>query len=233
MGASAGHEIGAHSLFHETMGDELFPIPGVKPLLPEECYHRIELNTKIVEDALGAKVTSFRCPRLWGSTAVTNALEDLGYKVELSYPMFFYHERLVPYHPNRSDWTKEGDMKILQVPNFADLTIESHDNFGRDRDQWPNWRTKGADVLIQNIDNMTKFYEERNLPAVFCFYMHPWEFEEMPQRTIHYGEGAVLPDLECVKNCGEVGVRELDKLIKLLKERNFDFMSGNELTTRF
>ena len=32
---SAGHEIGTHSLYHETVGDSLFEIPGTYPLLPE------------------------------------------------------------------------------------------------------------------------------------------------------------------------------------------------------
>ncbi len=32
MVAGSNNEVGAHSLYHETVGDELFPIPGVKPL---------------------------------------------------------------------------------------------------------------------------------------------------------------------------------------------------------
>ncbi len=63
---NAGHEVGCHSLYHETIGDEIFPIPGVKPLLPQECFLRIQIATDIVEEVLGDKVTSFRAPRLWG-----------------------------------------------------------------------------------------------------------------------------------------------------------------------
>jgi hypothetical protein len=37
MVSGAGHEVGCHSLYHETLGDELFPIPGLKPVLPECC----------------------------------------------------------------------------------------------------------------------------------------------------------------------------------------------------
>jgi hypothetical protein len=115
----AGHEVGCHSLYHETVGDELFSIPGVKPLLPEECAHRIEVATAWVHEALGGKVTSFRAPRLWGSTAMVNALESLGYTADASYPLYFYRERLVPYHPSRMDWTKEGHLRILEIPNFG------------------------------------------------------------------------------------------------------------------
>jgi hypothetical protein len=33
---NAGQEVGCHSLYHETVGDELFPLPDVKPLLRHE-----------------------------------------------------------------------------------------------------------------------------------------------------------------------------------------------------
>jgi peptidoglycan/xylan/chitin deacetylase (PgdA/CDA1 family) len=133
----AQHEVGCHSLYHETVGDELFPIPGMKPLLPEECAHRIEVATKWVQKALGDKVTSFRAPRLWGSTPMVTALESLGYTADASYPLYFYRKRLLPYHPSRRDWTKEGNLRILEIPNFADMTMTSRDPYGRDRDQWP------------------------------------------------------------------------------------------------
>ena len=42
MVLDSGSEVGAHSLYHETVGDELFPIPGVKPLLPEEVPFRVK-----------------------------------------------------------------------------------------------------------------------------------------------------------------------------------------------
>lgn len=227
--ARAGHEVGCHSLYHETVGDELFPIPGVKPLLPEECYGRIKKATETVEGVLGDKVTSFRAPRLWGSTTLVNALEGLGYTADASYPLYFYKERLVPYHPDRKDWTKEGNMKILEIPNFADMTIESTDEYGRDRDQWPLFRTEGAKRLIEHIDNMLELYKEKALPATICLYLHPWEFHKMPEGLIHYGEGSVLPDAFITGNCGEVAVRELDRLISLLEERGGVFRQVRQL----
>ena len=87
MVRDAGHEIGAHTLYHETIGDALFEIPGMVPVLPEEVENRLRLNTEIVEKIAGVRPTSFRCPRLFGSTAVVNALENLGYKADVSYPM--------------------------------------------------------------------------------------------------------------------------------------------------
>ncbi len=34
--ADRGHEVGCHSVYHETLGDPIFDIPGNPPLLPEE-----------------------------------------------------------------------------------------------------------------------------------------------------------------------------------------------------
>jgi peptidoglycan-N-acetylglucosamine deacetylase len=225
----AGHEVGCHSLYHETLGDELIPIPGLRPVLPEECRHRVEAATKIVEDVAGCKMSSFRAPRLWGSTAMVNALEDLGYAADASYPMFFYKDRITPYHPSHDDWTLEGDMRIIEIPNFADMTMTSCDPGGRDRDQWPLFRTEGAQALMRHIDAMLGFYQERRLPAVLCFYFHPWEFYEMPQGLIHFGEGAVLPDPFIVKNCGPYALAQLDSLISLLKNRGADFRRARDI----
>jgi hypothetical protein len=223
MVSVSGHEIGCHSLYHETLGDELIPIPGLRSVLPEECYHRVEVATKVVEDVAGCKMQSFRAPRLWGSTALVNALEDLGYKTDASYPMFFHKDRLAPYHPSRGNWLSQGNMKILEIPNFADMTIESNDVGGRDRDQWPKFRTESASALMVNIKNMLKMYQARNLSPVFCFYLHPWEFYKMPEGLIHFGEGAVQPDPFIIKNCGKYALEQLDMLIDLLKNIGADF----------
>ena len=231
--ASAGHEVGCHSLYHETLGDEIIPIPGLRPVLPEECQHRIEVATDVVQQVLGGKVVSFRAPRLWGSTAMVNALEDLGYAADASYPMFFHTKRLVPYYPSRSDWTAEGDMTILEIPNFADMTMTSKDPHGRDRDQWPIYRTEGAHALMTHIDNMLGLYRRNGLPAVLCFYLHPWEFHEMPSGPIHYGEGAVLPDPFITRNCGPVALRELDRLIVMLKDRGAVFATARAVAGTF
>ncbi len=59
------------------------------------------------EKAAGVKPASFRAPRLWGSTAMVNALEKLGYKADASYPLYFYRKRLFPYHPSRKNWLRK------------------------------------------------------------------------------------------------------------------------------
>jgi peptidoglycan/xylan/chitin deacetylase (PgdA/CDA1 family) len=185
---AAGHEVGAHTLFHETVGDSLYPIPGLLPILPEEVPNRIRRCTEVVEYVTGVRPVSFRCPRLFGSTTVVNTLDELGYVADSTYPMFFFRERLRPYHPSRDDWTREGDLRIVEIPVFADLSMESHDPYGRDMDQWPVYRTQGTPALLEHIDGYVGYCEARGVTPFLSFYFHPWEFHPMPQGPIHYGE---------------------------------------------
>lgn len=226
----AGHEIGAHSLYHETVGDALFPIPGLHPLLPHEVKPRLELNTRWVEEIAGTRPVSFRCPRLFGSTSVCNALEELGYVSDASYPMYFYREQLEPYHPATDDWTRKGAMRLVQIPNFADLAIESTDTYGRDRDQWPKFRTESAEKLLAHVDHFLDYLETRNVPRkVLAFYFHPWEFHPMPQGVIHFGEGGVVPDPFITANCGDYALEQFDALLTGLKARGARFKTAAEI----
>ncbi len=225
---TAGHEVGCHSLYHETVGDPIFEIPGVKPLLPEEVPLRLRVATEWVAEALGEQPISFRCPRLWGSTAVVNALEDLGYVADASYPLYYYQQRLAPYHPSREDWTQVGDMRILEIPNFADMTIDSTDEYGRDRDQWPLFRTESADSLMRHIDAFIGYVNERGQPVVLCFYFHPWEFIDIPE-SYTYGEGTVVPHPFIIKNCGQYAVEQLGRLLDSLAERGARFTTARDL----
>ncbi len=225
----AGHEIGCHTLFHETVGDSLFEIPGMMPLLPEEIENRLAKATDVVEQAAGMRPVSFRAPRLFGSTKMLNALEALGYKTDATYPMYYFRDQLQPYHPSSDDWTKQGDLSILELPNFADLSQESNDPYGRDLDQWPLFRTQSADALMQHIHGFMKYCEKTGSDVFLCFYFHPWEFYKMPEGEIHYGEGSVHPDPFIVKNCGEYAVEQLNLLIEKLKGEGARFYQAKEI----
>ncbi len=225
----AGHEVGCHSVYHETVGDPLFDIPGIPPLLPEEVPNRLRVATEWVEASVGERPVSWRCPRLFGSTAVVNALEDLGYLTDASYPMYRFRDRLTPYHPSRDDWTQEGDMNILELPNFADLSMDSQDPLGRDRDQWPLFRTESAAALIKHIDGFIAYCGDRGVEPFLCFYLHPWEFHEMPQGEMHFGEASVRPDPFIVKNCGAYATEQLNLLIADLKGRGATFYQARDL----
>lgn len=225
---SAGHEIGCHTLFHETIGDAVFPVAGMPPILPEEVPHRLDVATQWIEQYTGVRPVSFRAPRLFGSTAMINALEDLGYVTDASYPMYFFRDRLVPYHPHRDDWTKEGDLSIVELPNFANLSLESKDPYGRDMDQWPLFRTQGADALMEHIDGFISHCHRVGQTPFLCFYFHPWEFWPMPQGDIQFGEGLIRPEHFIVKNCGPEAVLQFDRLITALKERGAVFRQAKD-----
>ncbi|MDO5566538.1 MAG: polysaccharide deacetylase family protein, partial [Planctomycetia bacterium] len=189
----AGHETGCHSLVHETLGDPLFPLPNNWPVCDFEVEGRIREATRIVREISGVDPTSFRCPRLWGSTKVVNVLESLGYKADASLPLFFYRTMFKPYHPNTNDWTREGDLKLVEIPIFCDLVMESNDPFNRDRDQWPLFRTKGADFMLDRVDGFVKFVQDNGARPTLCFYFHPWEFYPMPTGALDFGEASVTP----------------------------------------
>ena len=226
----AGHEVGSHTLHHETVGDSLWPIPGMFPLLPEEVPNRLKKCTELIESVAGERPVSFRCPRLLGSTDVANALDELGYVADATLPMFYYRDRLEPYHPSADDWTAPGALRLLEIPNFADLGQTHNDPYGRDLDQWPLLRTESAEALLKHIDSFVAHATGHNVDSpVLCFYMHPWEFHPMPQEAIHYGEGAVLPDPFIVKNCGDYATKELDTLIKKLLEQGAHFYQTRQL----
>ncbi len=230
---ASGNEVGCHSLYHETVGDELFPIPGIKPLLPHEVKPRLELAKAWVEEASGARVTSFRAPRLWGSTTMVNALEELGFTCDVTYPMYFYREQFAPYHPSREDWTQKGQSKVLEVPNFADMTMESNDpGLERDRDQWPLFRTKGGEYLLARSQAFLDFCDEKDLPRVLAYYIHPWEFWPM-EESYNFGEATVIPEKFITVNCGQNALDELAKVIDGLSAIGATFLTARGLTEIF
>ncbi len=228
----SGHEIGAHSLHHETVGEPIFPIPGVTPLLDHEVTSRLRLNTEWIEEVSGVRPVSFRCPRLFGSSQVCRSLEELGYLSDASYPLYFYKERMEPYHPSPQDWTQKGNMRLVQIPNLADLSINSQDDYGRDQDQWPLFRTESASALLERIDRHCEHLDQQGVKRkVLAFYFHPWEFWPMPQDWIAYGEGAVRPNPFIVKNCGKYALEQLDALTSELKKRGAIFKTAAQIAS--
>ncbi|MFC1452708.1 polysaccharide deacetylase family protein [Verrucomicrobiota bacterium] len=226
----AGHEIGCHSLTHETLGDPIFPLPNNWPVLPSEVEPRIREATRIVEKHSGVKPVSFRCPRLWGSTKVIKALESLGYVSDASLPLYYYRTMFVPYHPSARDWTRQGRMKIVEIPNFCDLAMKSNDPlYNRDRDQWPLFRTKGAPALLKKVDGFIDYVEKRKTRPVLCFYFHPWEFHEMPQGWLDFGEALVKPYPFIVKNCGKKALEQFGILCDELTARGARFATAQQI----
>ena len=225
----AGHETGCHSLVHETLGDPIFPLPNNWPVFPFEVEGRIREATRLVEEISGVKPVSFRCPRLWGSTQVCRVLEKLGYKADASLPLYFYRNLYYPYHPSADNWVEKGDMCLVEIPNFCDLSMPSNDPYQRDRDQWPLFRTESADALLAKVDSFIKYVDERGVRPVLAFYFHPWEFHKMPQGAIDYGEASVTPLEFITRNCGDYACQEFDKLLDALKKRGGLFKTAEDI----
>ncbi|MBN1435949.1 MAG: polysaccharide deacetylase family protein [Sedimentisphaerales bacterium] len=231
---NAGHETGCHGLYHETLGDPLFPLPNNWPILPAEVEGRLTIATKMVKQVSGVKPISFRCPRLWGSTTVVNVLEKLGYTSDASLPLYFYRNKIEPYHPSKTDWTKSGRMKIVEIPNFCDLEMKSQDpKYQRDRDQWPMWRTKSAAALMKKVHGFVNYVAKRGVRPVVCFYFHPWEFYAMPTGWLDFGEARVKPASFITKNCGEYALEQFDILVESLKQMNARFLTCKELAKQY
>jgi len=124
-------------------------------------------------------------------------------------------------------------MKILEIPNFCDLTMESKDLYHRDRDQWPLFRTKSAGYLIKKVDSFIGFVRSHEKRPVLCFYLHPWEFYPMPQGSISFGECSVKPLPFITKNCGSGALEQFDNLCRMLSERGGRFVTAMELAAEY
>ena len=156
----------------------------------------------------------------------------LGYVADATYPMYYFREQLAPYHPSREDWTKPGDLRIVELPNFADLSMTSTDAYGRDMDQWPLFRTQSAAAMLEHLDRFIAYAESKNIEPFLCFYFHPWEFHPMPQGEIRSSEGSVRPDPFITLNCGDYAVEQLDLLVQGLQARGAEFLEAREAAAR-
>ena len=212
----AGHEIGCHTLHHESMGDPLVDMP-VPPVLSEEVHNRLAKATDLLENLTGVRPVSFRAPRGWASAEMMVALDDLGYLVDSSYMNWYFREHFIPYHPSADDWTKPGDLGILEVPLLCDASVAKGDGSERDVDQWPKLRTQGGDRFAKMILDVAELLWQQGKPAVACLYLHPWEFIAMP--PVIETDEARIEFVEILwKNTGATALKELDTLIGALRE---------------
>lgn len=219
---SAGHEIGCHTLHHESMGPPIVDVPDVRAVLPEEVPNRLARATRLIEEAAGVRPVSFRAPRGWASNEMLIALDELGYLVDSSYMAYFLGEHLLPYHPSAQDWKQPGDLRILEVPLFGDLTLEGSDKYKRDRDQWPMLRVQDADWLADAVLRNAERLWAQGLPMLACLYLHPWEFVEMPS-SIETGEARIEFRDYLWKNTGPVALSQLDRFIGRMRAADAQF----------
>ncbi len=218
-----GHEIGCHSLRHETVGDAGFNMPNDSPILESELENRLIKNVEIIEKITGIRPLSFRAPRLWQGHGQIKVLEKLGFKADASYSVATHIKNIIPYYPSSQNWLEKGDMEILEIPNFAFLDNENdYSRFFCKNDQWPLLRLLGAEFVFNNQGHVIEKQKELTDKCVLLFYLHPWEFEIMPEK-FDYDEGTFYFKPELSKNCGSKMVEEFDQYIGLCLKDGFDF----------
>ncbi|NLX07268.1 MAG: polysaccharide deacetylase family protein [Phycisphaerae bacterium] len=225
---SDGHEIGCHTMFHETLGNAVFQMPGDSPVLDAEIPGRLALATDTVERIAGVRPVSFRAPRLFGSTTMVNALEDLGYRIDSSYPAYFHGSDFRPYHPDADDWARPGNMRIVELPLFYDTDAVTDDPLRRSGDQWPQLRLHGPNAFADLCRRM--FPRARNAQgwSVLCVYLHPWEFVTIPEElTTDEATIRFKPFLH--KNTGRPALEGLDAFIEIMKREGAAFAMMKDL----
>jgi len=225
---SAGHEIGCHTMFHENLGEPVYDVPVGSFALQSEVRGRLEMATNAVKEVAGARPVSFRAPRLFGSTEMVIALEDLGYRVDSSFPSYYYSRDFFPYHPSRNDWSRPGGMEILEVPVFYNMVARSTGVKRRGMDQWPMLRLRGGRWFHELCEDMAGRAENPVGNAVLCVYLHPWEFVEMP-RKIRTDESTISFRSFLWKKTGAPALGALDELVGLLLESGWELLALEDL----
>ena len=221
----AGYEIGCHSLKHETVGDVAFNMPNDAPILESELEGRLIENIRIVKELSKKQPISFRAPRLWQGQGQIKILEKLGFKADASYSLSAHKKQLIPYHPSEDNWLEKGKMNILEIPNFAFLDDKNdYSSYFCKNDQWPLLRLLGSDFVFTTQKYVIEAQSKLSDICVLLFYLHPWEFEKMPEK-FEYDEGTFIFKPELSQNCGETMAKAFDEYVDLCLNDGFKFTS--------
>jgi peptidoglycan/xylan/chitin deacetylase (PgdA/CDA1 family) len=133
----SGHELGCHSYDHEALSF----------MSDEEIYSQVEKATHDIHKKLGTRPVTFRAPYLLGNTFLINTLDEFHYLLDSSYPLAHYKKQVLPYNPSASNWTKKGNLPLLELPVSADPFITEPEK----SDMWPLWRIIGAKYTKDKI----------------------------------------------------------------------------------
>jgi hypothetical protein len=218
-------------MYHETMGQPVFDMPGDFFVLESELRGRLELATDTVAQVAGTRPVSFRAPRLFGSTLLLNTLADLGYVADSSLPAYFHGCSFSPYRPSRDDWTLSGDLPIVEIPVFYDADASEDDEKNRGRDQWPMLRLRGPDWFASLCLRMLPRSVVHGSDHVLSLYLHPWEFVPMPE-TIQIDEGAITFKPFLHHNTGAGAVAALDRFTGLMLDEGVTFATMRDVAER-
>jgi peptidoglycan/xylan/chitin deacetylase (PgdA/CDA1 family) len=229
---SEGHEIGCHTMFHETLGVAVYDVPGECPVLEGEIRGRLEMATDAIEKVAGARPVSFRAPKLFGSSEMINVLDDLGYVADSSFPAYFHARDFLPYHPSREDWSKDGDLRIVEMPVFYDTEAAAEDPTNRSRDQWPMLRLRGGRWFSELCRRMQEQVRDKHGDSVLCVYLHPWEFAHMHE-TIYTDEARITFKPFLHQNTGDFARHALEEFLELMQADGVQFTTMKDYALTF
>ena len=205
----SGHELGCHSYDHEALSF----------MSEEDIYLQVEKSTSDIYKKLGEKPVTFRAPYLLGNTYLINTLNKFHYLLDSSYPLAHYKKHILPYNPSDKDWTKKGNLNILELPVSADPNIKEPEK----SDIWPIWRTIGTEDTKQKIENLIKIQNKYKKENVITFYLHPWEFIELEKI------GLDIPENHQEKILAGTGKKAISNfkeiLVWLKKQKNATFLT--------
>ena len=201
---SKDFEIGCHNYYH-------IPLDKIN-LSEREKQIKDFINLyKSIFDKLPA---SFRAPRNIIDNEQIPLLEKYGFLYDASvfprYPWRIHRYEgyrgrapVFPYYPNRSDYRKRGNIKILEIPEAG--LIFGIPLVG-------TWLRKLGVFFFKIL-----FWFKK--PQFISFSMHSWDGVKFKGRSS--------------KNSGEKFLRQLDKMVEFLKKIGYEFKTGEKIYEEF
>lgn len=165
--AALGHSIGCHGLNHT-------PEEDLRGLSHGEEFALLSKATRILEDALGKPVTSFRAPVFRLSKRTPRLLSELGYRADLSVTpqrlsilsstpwcfQWLWAPR-APYHPHRDSPYRRGDLDLIEIPTSCVLFPFAHATM-------TGIRSRGMSAMLEVLA-----WEARRFDRVLVLLLHP------------------------------------------------------------
>jgi len=197
-------EIGCHNYYHVEL-DKLDLLGRDK---------QIKDFVKIYQDIFGSGPYGFRAPRNIIDNEQIKILERYGFIYDSSvlprYPLLAGHYAgyrgrapIKPYWPNKENYRKRGEVKILEIPEspaFLSVPLVG------------TWLRKLGVKFFKFLFLFKK-------PNFFSLSMHSWDAVELS------GMG--------FKNSGKMFLKELDEIMAFLKKIGYEFKSGKEIYEQF
>ncbi len=197
--AKEGHEIGSHAYTDIEQTS-----------LPEKRIEKgLKKTKKILEKISRSNIIGFRAPRCFINSHILNVLEKLNFKYDSSiHPAIVFgkyyniNRPLGPYHPDKNNILKKGDMKILEIPISVIPII-------RFPISW--WWMRNLGNWVTTLGTWINLKQKRNV----ILYFHPWEFTELPSVR-------GVPD-SIVQNTGKPFLKKLKVFIDYFQKQGYEF----------